>query len=128
MDSFKAVTRYMQDSPTFYQDIWFIVIAVGTIGAVWAAITLWDRLQSIHAPAKPRYKTLFVELCQAHKLADADAQWLQNAAMQFGIDDPARIFFTPQAVEVHLQSDEANALIARALLQKLFGVDAASES
>lgn len=128
MESFKAVSRYMQESPTFNHDMWFIVVAAAGLGLLWLGITLWDRYQAVNAPDKPRYETLFVELCQVHKLAEGESRWLEKLAVQNGFDDPARVFIAPSPLEAETRAEGEDASIARALLHKLFGGDAATEA
>lgn len=123
MESFKAVSRYMQDSPTLHHDIVFIVVAVVAIASLWTVITLWDRYQAGHANDAPRYETLFKELCHAHRLAEPESRWLQTVAVQNNYDDAARLFYTPQVLEGQLPSGGETAEMARTLLKKLFAIE-----
>ena len=128
MDSFKIVSKYMQESPTLEQDILFIVVAAVSIGLLWVGITLWDRYITRGKSTALRYETLFVELSHAHRLAADESAWLQSVAVKHGYDDPARLFYTPKVLERELPSGGDAAETARTLLKKLFGREVPEET
>ena len=121
MDSFKAVSDYMLNSPTLKYDLMFIVVAIAGLCLVWAGISLWDRFRANSNSDKPLHVSLFVELCQAHQLEEDETLWLTSVAERRHVDDPARLFYKPLVLESELGADSANALMARTLLSKLFG-------
>ena len=94
-----GLNQYLEDSASLVQHGWMIGGAV-CIALVWCSYPVIKRRRDAQrrAAAKaaaPRPKSVFVELCDRHRLDKDDRQLLELAAREGGLESPSVLFVAP---------------------------------
>lgn len=116
----EAVARYLRHTTTSRETMILLLFAV-IIGAIWTTIFLWDRLRRSAEAAQVAARTLFDELCLAHRLTGDDVALLQTAAQACRLDSPASLFARPDPFDALCLDSQPKAEAYRHLRDRLFG-------
>lgn len=120
----KSFVRYSRRS-SLLADNWLILTIFVAIPLLWVALACWDKWRKKLIRNGDSPKTLFLELCLAHKLNRAERSLLQRAAGAKRLKQAALIFVDPTILGKLSASKSAEASGYRQLAKKLFGRDAA---
>lgn len=123
-DMASGLNRYLDDSASLAQHGWMIGGAV-CIALAWILypIIMRRREEQRRAAAKasaPRPKSVFVELCERHRLDSDDRQLLELAARESELDSPSVLFVDPAALHDLGRSQPEQADHCDALVKRLF--------
>lgn len=121
----RAPSRYLSRNRSG-EHLWFLWIAMLSIGVFWLLIVYWDRYanqKQQRGLSEP--EGLAAELCHAHRLSRREQQLVQRAARQHCPDQAGMIFVDPRILGVLARDDAEYAGEYSALGKKLFGEMAA---
>lgn len=117
-----AVSRNAQSKPSVsLGDNWFLIAAVLAIAAFWIALHFWDKHRKRRTRAGSNPKSLFLELCQAHKLSRAERNRLAYAASEKQLPHAGILFVDPRLLQDFAQGDDPDHEEYALLFRKLFG-------
>ena len=119
----KAFTRYSRQSSSL-TDNWLILAVFVAIPLLWVALAYWDkwRKQSIRNGDSP--KTLFLELCLAHKLNRSERSLLLKAVEARRLGQAALVFVDPTILGKLAAAKSTDAGGYKRLAKRLFGQSA----
>lgn len=118
---FSEMMRYLGRASTSRENLIFVLFAV-IIAGVWIALFVWDRLRRATAATQPKSaRTLFDQLCLAHRLDPRDASLLTDAAKDCGLPSPSMLFVQPDHLARMSSDGVQNAAGYRQLRERLFG-------
>lgn len=115
-----SVTGYFSQQTSIREALIFVLFAC-VIGSIWAAILFWDRLRKLAGAVPEPPKSIFEELCRAHRLSQQDVTLLTEAAQECRAASPAALFVQPEVLQTLSVPSEPKANVYRALHEKLFG-------
>lgn len=116
----RAASDYMSRSSSL-KDSWFWIAVFGCIGAIWLALIYWDNYRRRLLRNSNNPKSLFFELCQAHRLDRKQRSLLMKAVQYRGLKQPALLFVDPELLGGLVGSGGAHAKQFAELRQRLFG-------
>lgn len=119
-DAFRYASQYQQRSGTLTQN-WFLFLAIAGILLLWAGLWYWDKYRNQFVGLAKRPTSLFLELCQAHRLNRAQRALLYKIAEARQLSPPSRIFLDAAALRGAAQAGGPESTSCGALLAKLFG-------
>jgi hypothetical protein len=104
-------------------EYWYLVVAIADIALLWAGLRWWERNRRRANPAEPTPRSLFLDLCAAHRLSEAERALLERAAARRRLEHPAVLFVVPSLLRDAAAVDAANATAFARLEAKLFRGD-----
>ena len=130
MDDASRVISDQFRSPSWGNNIVFLVIAVCVVAGATAALVLFERYHRTRNTKNGYYSAsrLFRELCQAHDFTNEQQTILKNIARELQLESPAVLFIEPKHLELAL----AESAVAsppesiRQIFKALFSYEAAS--
>jgi hypothetical protein len=117
----RSAKRYSSQSSSLSNN-WFLIAAILTIGALWFGLYYWDRYRKNLASKGDSPKSLFLELCRAHKLSRSERTVLLQIAEKSKLQNPAMIFVDPSVLRILSRSNGSNSELFSDLAGKLFGL------
>lgn len=117
---FSEVLRYLGRAGTSRENLIFILFAV-IIAGIWVSLFVWDRLRRSSSAHAFAVRTLFDQLCQAHRLGPHDITLLADAARECGLSSPCLLFVQPEHLGRLADDDLQHAAGYRQLRERLFG-------
>jgi len=121
VEAFRAAARYMQRSASLSES-WFTIAAVAAIIQFWLALVYWDRYRKQPVRQEDRPKSLFLELCRAHKLSRAERGLLSSIVDAKHLKQPAIVFVDPGVLGDPAGSSAPETRACAELAGKLFGL------
>jgi hypothetical protein len=122
VEQLSAAARYMSRPSTSRENLIFILFAM-VIAIIWAMLFFWDRFRKLQEPAQEVVKSLFDELCEAHRLSQQDAALLVDAAQECRLSSPAILFVQPEHLALLSGEQRPKGGVYGQLREKLFGKD-----
>lgn len=120
IDQLSAATRYLSRPGSSRETMIFLLFAV-VLGAIWTTIFLWDRLRKNADTEESASRSLFDELCLAHRLEHSDIALLSDAALECGLESPASLFVQPDRFDALCTETQPRSEVYRRLRDRLFG-------
>ena len=116
-----SVSRSAQDSRSVASYAGVLLAVLGIVAVCWLLLFLWDRYRHELCRAAQDPRTLFHELCRAHRLSRRDRRLLWQAAVVYRLEHPALVFAIPHYVNQLAGSAEPHADAYAGLAVRLFG-------
>lgn len=116
----RAAVRHLQRSSSLREN-WFLALVVLAIVASWVGLYFWDRQRQLAPKRTKTQKSLFQQLCDAHRLDRSERMLLVKAAQTGGATFDAVVFVDPRILDGLGAAGEADGEAFRALAIKLFG-------
>jgi hypothetical protein len=121
VDVVEAVSRYLNRSGSTRENLLFLAFAL-IIAAIWITLFLLEKWRKSRSESQtPPARSVFDELCEAHRLSTQDVALLLDAAHECRVPTPAFLFVQPDHLD-RLSSDaRPKAAVYRQLRERLFG-------
>lgn len=116
---FKSMSRTFNGQGAS-SDNTFLYISFAMIAAFWGVLYYWDKWRKQRSKRTGSAKSLFMELCDAHRLARTERALLMKAAKSLGAGEPAVLFVDPRIVGKFAAASGGEAKQYAALSSKLF--------
>jgi hypothetical protein len=116
-----SVSRSAQDSRSVVAWSGVLLAVLAIVAASWFVVFLWDRYRRELLRAANDPRTLFQELCRAHRLSRRERRLLWQAAAYHRLEQPALVFAIPHFVSQLADSTQPHADTYAGLAVRLFG-------
>jgi hypothetical protein len=103
------------------REMMILLLFAVLIGVIWMTIFLWDRFRRTGAAAAAETRSLFDELCAAHRLKSQDITLLAEAARECRLESPASLFLRPERFDPLCAETQPQAEAYQQLRDRLFG-------
>lgn len=120
LDQLTSATRYLSRRSTSRETLIFILFAV-VIATIWGTLFLLDRVRKFHGDVPETVRSLFDELCAAHRLSQQEIVSLVDAAKECQLASAAPLFVQPEHLDWLSGEHRPQAEIYKGLREKLFG-------
>jgi hypothetical protein len=97
-------------------------IIAGTAACLWISINWIDRVRSRRRISGSSPQSLFLELCQVHRLGPSDQQLLWAVTASECPDRCCRIFIDPEVLHAASRSSKFDSRGCQRLASRLFGI------
>jgi hypothetical protein len=119
-DAFNSISRSARRSTSANNSTFFYLL-IGAIAVVWGGLYLWDQWRKSQVGQVGSPKSLFVELCAAHKLTRPEQSLLLKATKALDLEEPAMVFADPRMIGRLATAPGGEAEYYGNLSTKLFG-------
>ena len=116
----EAAVDYMRRSASLRENL-PLVYAVLFLVMLWAVLYVWDRFQRTRRKEVPSESSLFLELCVAHGLSQAEREVLKQAAQQAQLQNCEMVFVDQRLLAGWSGQDAPGSAALAGLRGKLFG-------
>jgi len=117
---FDSVSRSASRGGTLSDNL-FLITWIGLIIAFWIGLYYFDQWRKSRSAMMGSAKSLFVELCKAHRLTRTERALMLRAAKVYNPAEPAAIFVDPRILSSCATLPKPDGPDYSLLRQKIFG-------